>query len=245
MLLLKKKTVLAFIMACIFALGVVAGASAETYLKEIKAYLDQSVTIKKSRENVELADSNGNPLYPISYNGSLYLPIRAVSEIFGQPVKWDNETRTVQLGYEKIMIHNIDSTGIVSIEIDGDWSPSYLTPIGKIYSNSFMGVEFFTLPFEGTDMEEVYAGFMEALPQGAVMIAEAQNREINGFPAKVFEYVTINYDGSKDYSSRAFIQSRSDIYDIHFYVHESHYEQYKHVFAEILDSFKKQTVIDR
>jgi hypothetical protein len=242
---MKKKSILAFIMVSIFALGAVAGASAETFLKEIRAYLDPNINIKKNREIVELADGHGNPVYPISYNGSLYLPIRSVSEIFGQPVQWDNETRTVQLGYEKIMIHNLDSTGIASIEIDGGWHPSYLTPVGKIYSNSFMGVEFFTLPFEGAALDEVYAGFLEALPEGAAMTAEAQDREINGFPAKVFEYVTINYDGSKDYSSIALIQSQSDMYEIHFFVNESKHEQYKHIFAEILDSFKKQTVIER
>jgi len=43
----------------------------------------------------------GNPVYPIIYNGTTYLPIRAVSNMLDIPVAWDATTKTVILGTEE------------------------------------------------------------------------------------------------------------------------------------------------
>lgn len=43
-------------------------------------------------------DANGKPVDVFVYNGTTYLPVRAVSEALNIPVQWDSGTRTVYLG---------------------------------------------------------------------------------------------------------------------------------------------------
>ena len=43
-------------------------------------------------------DVNGNPVEVFVYNGTTYLPVRAVSEAFGKPVQWDGSTNSVYVG---------------------------------------------------------------------------------------------------------------------------------------------------
>lgn len=43
-------------------------------------------------------DANGNPVEVFVYNGTTYVPLRAVSEAFGKPAQWDAQTRTGYIG---------------------------------------------------------------------------------------------------------------------------------------------------
>ena len=43
-------------------------------------------------------DANGNMVEPFIYNGTTYLPLRAVSEALDIPVQWDGKTNSVYLG---------------------------------------------------------------------------------------------------------------------------------------------------
>ena len=47
---------------------------------------------------VEPKDANGNIVEPFIYNGTTYLPVRAVGEAFNKNVDWDGEENTVYLG---------------------------------------------------------------------------------------------------------------------------------------------------
>ena len=43
-------------------------------------------------------DANGAVVHPMIYNGTTYIPVRAVSSAFGKAVYWDGEEQTVYLG---------------------------------------------------------------------------------------------------------------------------------------------------
>jgi hypothetical protein len=43
-------------------------------------------------------DASGNTVEPFIYNGTTYLPVRAVGEALGKDVTWDGDTNTVYLG---------------------------------------------------------------------------------------------------------------------------------------------------
>ena len=77
------------------------GAGASGALQEIKAYLDPTITIKMEGEAQTFLDAKGNRVYPITYQGSTYLPVRAVAGLAGFEVNWDQATRTVDLGESK------------------------------------------------------------------------------------------------------------------------------------------------
>lgn len=48
-------------------------------------------------EHVELWDAAGNTIEPFILDGTTYLPVRAVAELFGRAVDWDGATDTVTL----------------------------------------------------------------------------------------------------------------------------------------------------
>lgn len=43
-------------------------------------------------------DANGNPVEVFIYNGTTYIPVRAVSELFDTPIQWDGQTYGVYIG---------------------------------------------------------------------------------------------------------------------------------------------------
>jgi len=56
----------------------------------IKLYVDGNLVKPK--------DAKGNDVEPFIYNGTTYLPIRAVSEALGKTVSWDSDTNSVYVG---------------------------------------------------------------------------------------------------------------------------------------------------
>lgn len=85
--------VLALVMIC----SLVVNASAAESQEEIKAYLNYDITVTYNGNTQTLKDAAGNTVYPVSYNGTTYLPVRAVSNMLGIEVEWDGATQTVIL----------------------------------------------------------------------------------------------------------------------------------------------------
>lgn len=73
----------------------VAGAAAVR--QAITAELRPDITVELNGSAQALTDANGNPVYPIIYNNSTYLPVRAVGELAGLTVNWDDATQTVEM----------------------------------------------------------------------------------------------------------------------------------------------------
>lgn len=59
-------------------------------------YLDIRLVV--DGKEVTPKDANGKVVEPFAYNGTTYLPVRAVGEALGKTVRWDGETQTVHLG---------------------------------------------------------------------------------------------------------------------------------------------------
>lgn len=92
----KRFTTLAVALALVC--GLVIGANAAGTSQQIMAYLTPGRTVKYNGEVQTMKDANGNPVYPISYNGTTYIPIRAVGNMLGIGVDWDANTQSVLLG---------------------------------------------------------------------------------------------------------------------------------------------------
>jgi hypothetical protein len=94
------------------------GAVAASNLEEIQAYLNKGVSITLHGEKWTPKDSDGSTLYPITYNGSTYLPVRAVAEAAGLPVEWKGDTQTVALGESKTEVVSLSENEMVMKYID-------------------------------------------------------------------------------------------------------------------------------
>lgn len=77
-------------------LGITAGAELKLEAKSINIHTG----IKISVDGTEFVpvDSEGVPVEVFLYNGTTYLPVRGISNLFGLGIEWDNETKSVYLG---------------------------------------------------------------------------------------------------------------------------------------------------
>ena len=92
----KRACVLSIAIVLIMALTGMAVFAAngsktlEAYYNNIKIYVDGAA--------ITPTDVNGNSTEPFSVDGTVYVPIRAVSEALGKRVEWDGASNSVYVG---------------------------------------------------------------------------------------------------------------------------------------------------
>jgi hypothetical protein len=74
-----------------FATGIYAGASIES----IQAYINRDIKFSVDKEAWVPKDPDGKVLAPIIYDGSSYLPVRALANATGMSIDWDSATNTI------------------------------------------------------------------------------------------------------------------------------------------------------
>ena len=121
----RKKLISSLVLTLVLLCGIAIGAGASGALQEIKAYLDPTITIKMEGEAQTFLDAKGNRVYPITYQGSTYLPVRAVAGLAGFEVNWDQATRTVDLGESK----GVDLIDTYPADQQDDTVWSWATPV--------------------------------------------------------------------------------------------------------------------
>ena len=88
--------------------GLIAGVLISTILASGVVFAKQaSETINVIYDNIKIlidgkeyqpTDANGNVVEPFIYNGTTYLPVRAIANAFDKEVDWEAQTSTVTLG---------------------------------------------------------------------------------------------------------------------------------------------------
>ncbi|RRJ64031.1 hypothetical protein EHV15_14640 [Paenibacillus oralis] len=95
---MKKKLMITFCGAMLLMVGMSLGAFGASKLQEIKAYLNRDLAVRFNGELQELKDVNGNTVLPITYKGTTYLPVRAVSSLLDVPVNYDGAAKEILIG---------------------------------------------------------------------------------------------------------------------------------------------------
>ncbi len=91
----KKFTVL---LAGVIALTSFAvGAMSKNVIEKIEAEIRGDFTVVIDGEKQTFRDVNGNIVDPILYEGTTYLPIRAIGEIMGKTVYWYQDEKRIEL----------------------------------------------------------------------------------------------------------------------------------------------------
>lgn len=65
---------------------------------QISAYLRPDVSVVVDGVKQSFKDANGKVVYPIYYNGTTYLPVRAIGGLMDKSVDYDATSKTVYLG---------------------------------------------------------------------------------------------------------------------------------------------------
>lgn len=89
------RTVLAGVLVTLLVVGMIPPALAAAG-KTITVYPGISIYIDDQK--LEPKDANGKPVEVFTYNGTTYLPVRAIAEALGKNVQWDGKTQSVYLG---------------------------------------------------------------------------------------------------------------------------------------------------
>ena len=84
----------ALTMALVAGLAVPAGAALAS--KTIQVLTGSEIYVDGVK--MEPTDANGNPVETFVYNGTTYVPLRAVSEYLGKNVSWDGASQRVYIG---------------------------------------------------------------------------------------------------------------------------------------------------
>ena len=105
-------------------------------LESINAQLNKSLKIMYNGVEQNFTDANGKPVYPISYGGSTYLPVRAMSKMLDETIEYDSVNYQVLVGKQQVtdkslldVVNSVYKDGIGKIS-----EKSLLTFKGKTYS---------------------------------------------------------------------------------------------------------------
>lgn len=111
----RKFKLLTAALAAVLAVGITAFAKQAT--ETISVMYDN---IKILIDGVEYTpkDANGNLVEPFVYNGTTYLPVRAVANAFDKDVDWEPQTSTVVLGSKNY--DWLDQMGYAKYETTGN-----------------------------------------------------------------------------------------------------------------------------
>ena len=78
--------------------GAYADGSGVSAQKKVMFYLKPDIAIDINGVRQVFKDANGKMVYPIVYNGTAYLPIRAISAIMKEPIEWDGGSKSIYIG---------------------------------------------------------------------------------------------------------------------------------------------------
>ena len=81
-----------------FAIGVFA----DNNMQEIKAYMNKGLSIVFQGNVKSMYDGNNKKVYPITYNGTIYLPIKSIGQMTGLAVSYDNASKTLYIGNKSV-----------------------------------------------------------------------------------------------------------------------------------------------
>ena len=93
-----KKTIKGYVLGFITASLLVTGIGYAANTTTLYDVIANGVKIVIDGQKLNPTDANGNTVEPIIYNGTTYLPVRAVANAFGKAVYWDGPNYTVYLG---------------------------------------------------------------------------------------------------------------------------------------------------
>ncbi|WP_282937590.1 stalk domain-containing protein [Paenibacillus sp. RC67] len=89
------------------SMSAVGGAYAGANIAEVKAYLNKGIKVIIDDEHVSFADPDGNPVYPVIYDGNSYLPSRALTNALGGEIDWNDDTNAITI---KTAVYGAKST---------------------------------------------------------------------------------------------------------------------------------------
>lgn len=139
---MMKKSIITVAVAGMALTGA-AGVYAGTQMQKITAYLNHQLGIQINGEAYSLVDGQGNKLTPITYNGTTYLPVRALGDALNVSVSYDASKKQVLIGGKKVENNNANE-GLITV----NYTEAQLKEITQAYAK----FESFETPYAPAQM---------------------------------------------------------------------------------------------
>ena len=91
---MKKVVILCLAILIVLGMNVYSFAQNE----DVDVILNKQITVTYNGSYQEFSNANGTRIYPLSYEGTTYLPIRSLSSLFNLKIKWDGQANSVMIG---------------------------------------------------------------------------------------------------------------------------------------------------
>ena len=212
---MKRKSKLAVffagVLSTLLVIGLIIPSLAAGSLTTLNNVLVGGISIVIDGEKLHPTDVNGKAVEPMIYQGTTYLPVRAVSSALGKAVYWDGPTYTVYLGdmdgkleYPTVMLSDMTNIGDkldASTKLTDNYGNSYGSALSSYYGGNaeyLMAMKY--THFKGTLF----------IPEGTTSNGEA--------------VITITADGKQLYASPVLTKSSEPI---HFDVNVTGYNDLK------------------
>ncbi len=117
---MKKITILTAAALCAVSLGI--GVAAAGIIETVQSQIRPDFTVVIDGQTQTFKDANGETVYPMLYNGTTYLPLRAIGNLMGKKVYWYEKDLKIELKDENTTVTDADV--IVPDNGDGNNKPS-------------------------------------------------------------------------------------------------------------------------
>ncbi|MTI56614.1 DUF3221 domain-containing protein [Geosporobacter ferrireducens] len=126
---------------------------AATVYNNVSATLRPDIMVKYNNEAIALKDANNELITPIIINGSTYLPIRAIANLTGLSIGWDNESKTILIGDIIEEKDEIGVRGVVKNLVKGKDGVTFLVE-GKLEEDTMLDIAYVTVNMQTTVMKD-------------------------------------------------------------------------------------------
>lgn len=148
---MKSKFAKAISVCAIVAMTGLSTVGAATVYNNVSATLRPDIMVKYNNEAIELKDSNDELITPIIINGSTYLPIRAIANLTGLNIDWDNESQTILIEDMTEEKDEIGVRGVVKNLVKGKDGVTFLIE-GKLDEDTMLDKAYVTVNMQTTVM---------------------------------------------------------------------------------------------
>ena len=107
----RQLAALALCLLTLTGLLAVSAAAMGSTPVQVTAEVRPSVAILVDGVERTFYDASGKEVHAIYYNGTHYLPVRAIGELMGKSVAWDSKSRTITLTGDDPLVTDADTFG--------------------------------------------------------------------------------------------------------------------------------------
>ena len=139
-----KKRLQGFIAGTLLGVILTSGIAIAANTTTLYDVMTNGIKIFVDGQKINPKDAQGNSVQPFIYNGTTYLPVRAVADALGKAVYWDGPNYTVYLGkapytleYPTVQLEDmtsIASTPVVSDKLTDNYGNTYSRAIHNAYN---------------------------------------------------------------------------------------------------------------